>query len=199
MAFNDPEVIYIEGGSATDTLIIDDLVLAADIIIKDDRVVIFRNVNASPSIVTSTPDANGDIYIEGSSMGNFNIHNCNVWARSINIETTRRLPNSIIFINNDDLVNDNGSLWVLCNKSEGKDCIYKTINGGKTEVFNFTFHSHHAEDPTVPVFIVEDADLSLVSLKREGGQFYDCLIEHTTAGSSFKVNEYDLLFSEYDQ
>jgi len=196
--YDNAETITISGGSAGDTLIIEDLLIVADIVIADDRVVIFKNVYCGSGILTSLPNANGDIYIEGCTFGNMFIHNCNVWARSLNMESNRREFGSQVFIINDNLVNDNCKLWVLNNKSEGSDAIFKTINGGQTEIINFVLGSW-LPDPT-PLFLVEDSDFSLVSLRviaGNGTTEYSTLIQHVTNGDTLNVDKYDLGFQNH--
>ena len=76
-----------------------------------------------------------------------------VWARQLNPET-KGIP---------EIVNDGGQLWVLGLKTEYLSTKIENRNGARTEILGgLMYPVHPVEDETIPMFLNEDSDLSLV-------------------------------------
>jgi hypothetical protein len=95
----------------------------------------------------------GDLFIEDAGgKWRFNRHQ-RVWARQLNPET-RGIP---------EIVNDGGQLWVLGLKTEYLSTKIVNRNGARTEVLGGLMYPVHAvEDETLPMFLNQDSDISLV-------------------------------------
>lgn len=102
--------------------------------------------------VSAGPDC-GDLFIEDTGgPWRFNRHQ-RVWGRQMNPET-KGVP---------EIINDGGQFWVLGMKTEYLSTKIVNRNGAQTEVLGgLMYPVHPVNDETLPMFINEDSDMSLV-------------------------------------
>ena len=74
-----------------------------------------------------------------------------VWGRAINIETE----------NEDGLLNDGGTLWVLGYKTEKDGIKTKTINGGSTEIYGTLVYNNTGDLSSKPAIMNKESNVSI--------------------------------------
>ncbi len=76
-----------------------------------------------------------------------------IWARQLNPET-KGIP---------EIVNDGGQLWVLGLKTEYLSTKIENRGGARTEILGgLMYPVHPVTDESIPMFLNEDSDISLV-------------------------------------
>lgn len=108
----------------------------------------------------------GDLFIEDAGgKWRFNRHQ-RVWGRQLNPET-KGVP---------EIVNDGGTLWILGMKTEYLSTKIVNRGGARTELLGgLMYPVHPVKDETLPMFINEDSDISLihgVSVYRKNHRIY---------------------------
>lgn len=108
----------------------------------------------------------GDLFVENAGgKFRFNKHQ-RVWARQLNPET-KGIP---------EIINDGGTLWMLGLKTEYLSTKIVNQSGAKTELLGgLMYPVHPVEDETLPMFINEESDISLihgVSVYRKNHKIY---------------------------
>lgn len=95
----------------------------------------------------------GNLFIEDAGgKFRFNQHQ-RVWGRQLNPET-KGIP---------EIINDGGQLWILGLKTEYLSTKIVNRNGARTEVLGgLMYPVHPVEDETLPMFINEESDISLI-------------------------------------
>ena len=95
----------------------------------------------------------GELFIEDAGgKWRFNEHQ-RVWGRQLNPET-KGIP---------EIINHGGQLWVLGLKTEYLSTKIENRNGARTEILGgLMYPVHPVQDETLPMFLNEDSDLSLV-------------------------------------
>lgn len=124
---------------------------------------IFRHCGARQ--VSAGPGC-GDLFIEDTGgPWRFNRHQ-KVWGRQMNPET-KGVP---------EIINDGGQFWVLGMKTEYLSTKIVNRNGAKTELLGgLMYPVHPVNDASLPMFINEDSDMSLVhgvSVYKKNHQIY---------------------------
>ena len=112
--------------------------------------VVFRHAGAAH---ISAGPACGDLFIEDAGgPWRLNQHQ-RVWARQLNPET-KGIP---------EIINRGGQLWVLGMKTEYLSTKIENRDGAKTELLGgLMYPVHPVTDETLPMFVNDDSDISLV-------------------------------------
>ena len=121
----------------------------------------------------SAPGA-GDVFLEGVVGGPFTFRGQRVWARQLNVENTAT-----------NVVNDGGDLWVLGLKTERRNTVIETINGGRTEVLGAMLYST-TPSATDPAFVVTDASASFAGVREThfGSDPYPVVVRETRGAAT---------------
>ena len=138
-----------------------------DIVLRDNHIqagsVYFNTVPGSRVFIDDVACTTGDFsnwYIYGrpgqepvyASNIPFEFHGQKVWARNINPERADL-----------EMMNDGGEVVILGTHVEGPGTVIKTVNGGKSEVINFTAGLANINSLDMPVIINDNSDVSVVS------------------------------------
>ncbi len=82
----------------------------------------------------------------------FEFHGQKVWARNVNPERADL-----------EMLNDGGEMVILGVYTEGPGTVLKTINGGRSEIINFSAHLANIKSTEIPVIVNDNSDVSAVS------------------------------------
>ncbi|MEM6473454.1 MAG: glycosyl hydrolase family 28-related protein, partial [Planctomycetota bacterium] len=124
-----------------------------------DQTVVARNmIGFDYEPVSESP---GDVFLYDIAAGTFTFRNQNVWGRQLN-------PEGAANVNDQDLpdqkiLNDNANVWILGMKVETEGTIFRTINGGQTELYGLYRNNATSSDADNPAFVTVDASLSVAN------------------------------------
>ncbi len=186
-AVDGDEVLLLEGGSLTDTLVIEQGQFELNIVHNDSRVLIIKDMSsAKPSYYQSDQNGtSGDVFIENTKMNAFDFNQQDVWARQFNPEGD----------NDKELIRNNGgNLWVLGLKSEISNGLLNTTNGGKSELFSTWFLGYPRED--ISIFKAQNSELSIVGVQEKidaiSGPAYETWVRQNLGNDTTELKKYDL-------
>jgi hypothetical protein len=124
----------------------------------------------------------GDLFVEDSGgKKRFSRHQ-RVWARQLNPET-KGIPK---------IINDGGQLWVLGFKTEYLSTKIENRNGARTEVLGgLMYPVHPVEDESLPMFLNENSDISLVHGVSVYGKNHKIYIRDTQHGKTHEHRQWN--------
>ena len=172
--------------ASTDPLVIEDFAQVNGIYHASARPLVVRHMTVG-SYESLPGGGSGTVHFEDVNGNDFTFHQQSVWARQFNLEGDGQ-----------NVLNDGGTLWVMGVKTERKGNIFRTINGGTTEVLGmFVYSTKVEESPPKPVFIVEEGNMSVGAFHEVTyiGDPYDIILRETRNGQTYELSDPSTIFS----
>ena len=172
--------------AGSDPLVIEDFAKVTGIYHAGARPLVVRHMTVGK--YESLPGGgSGTVYFEDVNGNDFTFHQQSVWARQFNLEGDGQ-----------NVLNDGGTLWVMGVKTERKGNIFRTINGGTTEVLGmFVYSTKTEESPPKPIFIVEESNMSVGAFHEVTyiNDPYDIVLRETRNGITYELGDPGSIFS----